>query len=192
MQEERILKNFTLENEDYIFTGDLIILGDVHITNGSLIVSGTLTFANYKSYICVVGGDIVCQYLVSATNISIKDGDIWVAKHLDTYPIVSDGNIEVGGSASICGDITALNYLVSGNNDSDCVTTRQDFYVSGDNYSNHIIAREVCILGNNASGKIVAKHIFINEDCDCNNNTINAETFCCHGELIGCRHVQIG
>lgn len=162
--QKRTLENLILEDEDYIFAGDLIINGDVNIKNGSLVVSGTITFAGDDASISIEGGDIVCENLGSRADILIRDGDICV-KSLVAQDIDSDGNIEVYGNSSVC-DIHALNYLVSGNNESKHITTMQDFYVLGRNNSFYIKARDVLLGNNNSSSDIQADNILIEGNND--------------------------
>lgn len=162
--QKRTLENLILEDEDYIFGGDLTINGDVNIKNGNLIVSGTITFAGYNASIFIEGGDIVCESLGSSAYIIIRNGDICV-KSLHAQAIDSDGNVEVNGDSSIF-DIQALNYLVAGNNKSSFVTTIQDFCVLGDNDSWDIKARNVLIGNENSSSDIQADNILIEGDND--------------------------
>lgn len=164
--QERTLENLILEGEDYIFGGKLTIDGDVNIKNGNLIVSGTIIFAGDDASISIEGGDIACENLGSRADILIRDGDIWV-KSLAARNIDSDGNVEVNGDSYVC-DIHALNYLVSGSNDSYNITTMQDFYVLGDNVSCTVKARDVLIGNDNSSGAIQADYILIEGD---NNST---------------------
>lgn len=172
--QKRTLENLILEDDDYIFGGDLTINGDVNIKNGSLVVSGTITFAGDDASISIEGGDIVCESLGSRANILIRDGDICV-KSLDAQDIDSDGNIEVNGDSSVC-DIHALNYLVAGNNNSSSITTIQDFYVLGDNDSCTVKARDVLVDG----------------DCNFTCCSITAKTFYYGGKLFNCTSENIG
>ncbi len=162
--QERTLENLILEGEDYIFSGNLTIDGDVNIKNGNLIVSGTITFAGDDASISIEGGDIASERLKSRADILLRDGDIWV-KSLSAYDIDSDGNVEVNGDSYV-GNIHALNYLVSGYNHSDNVTTIQDFYVLGHNDSCNIKARDVLIGNYNSSGAIQADYILIEGNND--------------------------
>ncbi len=172
--QERTLENLILEDEDYIFGGNLTINGNINIKNGNLIVSGTITFACDDASISIEGGDIVCENLGSRADIFIRDGDIWV-KSLDAQDIDSDGNIEVYGDSSVC-SIHALNYLVAGDNDSSSITTIQDFYVLGDNDSCTVKARDVLVVG----------------DCHFTCCSITAKTFYYGGKLFNCTSENIG
>lgn len=181
--QERTLENLILENEDYIFGGDLTINGNVNIKNGSLVVSGKITLADDKASISIHGGDIVCDSLGSSANILIHDGDICV-KSLLAYDIDSDGNVEVNGDSDVY-DIHALNYLVAGNNESKHITTMQDFYVLGDNDSCIIKARDVLIGNDNFSADIQADYILIERD---NNSTnIKAHNVSILGDNDSCQ-----
>ncbi len=162
--QKRTLEKLILKDEDYIFSGNLTIDGNVNIKNGNLIVSGTLIFSGDNASISIIGGDIVCENLRSRAYIIIGDGDIWV-KSLHAQDIDSDGNVEVNGDSSVC-DIHALNYLVAGDNHSYDITTMQDFYVLGRNNSFKIKARDVLIGNNNSSVDIQADYILIEGNND--------------------------
>ncbi len=172
--QERTLENLILEDDDYIFGGDLTINGDVNIKNGNLIVSGRIDFADEDASISIEGGDIVCEDLESRADILIRDGDICV-KFLDAQNIDSDGNVEVNRYSRIW-NIHALNYLVAGDNDSSSITTIQDFYVLGNNDSRTVKARDVLIDGN----------------CHLHCCSITAKAFHCNGEIINCSSMNIG
>lgn len=169
--QERTLENLILENEDYIFAGDLTITGKVQLNNASLIVSGTLTLTSDAE---IKGGDIACGS-IDSYNIYISDGDIYVNGNADVAYITSDGNIEVGGD-SYAGDINCFNYLVSGDNDSRSITAIQDVY----------------ILGCNNSCDIKARDVLIGEDCDFNDYGLIAKSFECSGEIERCSSMSVG
>ena len=220
--QKRTLKNLILEDEDYIFGGDLAIKGNINIKNGSLIVSGKIVFAGDYASISIVGGDIACESFESRADILIRDGDICV-KSLKVQNIDSDGNVEVNGNSSVF-DIHALNYLVAGNNCSHDITIMQDFHVlgrndscdinacdvligngnwssdiqadhiliEGDNNSSDIKAHNVSILGDNDSLSIEADYVFIEGDCNLYHKSITAKTFHYDGEIINCSSKNIG
>ena len=161
MEKNRELTDLFLEGEDYIFGGDLT----------SIIVSGTLTV---KGIINICCGDIVCEKL-GCNCIHIQDGDICV-KILSAGSIYSDSNIEVSDSVISTDHIRALNYLVSGDNDSLSITTVQDIYILGDNDSLSITAREVFIAG----------------DCDLHDESLTAKRLECPGYLTHCSGITVG
>lgn len=169
--QERTLENLILENEDYIFAGDLTITGEVHLSNSSLIVSGKLVF---ESNATINGGDIVCGS-ICAIDISIIDGDICINGYTDIVDIESDGNIEVGGDIK-AGDIHCLNYMVNGDNDSCSITAIQDVY----------------ILGCNDSYDINARDVFIDGNCDFNNFGLVSKCFECSGVIDFCSSMSVG
>lgn len=195
--ESRTLDNLILENEDFFFTGNLTIIGDVNISNGSIIIAGNLTlqdnvnvengniivsstliFDNPDSIISIVSGDILAQSLLSLNNITIRDGDICVklldfSDLYDCFNIYSDGNIEVEKNSCV-GDVSCLNYLVS-----------------GDNYSNKIYAiQDVYILGNNNSDNITARDVLIGCSCELNGYGIICKSFYCE-DVYGCSSILI-
>ena len=185
--QKRTFENLILDGEDLFLEGDitikgsfkmkganLIVLGhltiscndNVEIENGDIIVSGDLIL---NSNINIKGVNISCDCLYCSQyscNIDISDGDIWVNADLEGYTIISDSNIEVGGNSTV-DDITCLNYLVAGDNDSSSINASQDIYILGDNDSTDLTAREILI------------------DCDCDTNgfPITAHHFVCTGDL---------
>lgn len=169
--QKRTLENLILENEDYIFAGDLTITGKVQLTNASLIVSGTLTLEIDAK---IKGGDIACGS-IDAQDISIIDGDIYVNGDASFEYITSDGNIEVGGDSYTC-DINCFNYLVSGDNNSRDITAIQDVY----------------ILGCSDSFDIKARDVLIGEYCDFNGYGLIAKSFECSGEIERCSSMSVG
>ena len=200
--QERILKSLILENEDYFFTGHLIIKGNINISNSNiivaghltilgdvilkdsnLIVSGTLSFSNENgsANISITGSDISVYELKSSASITIRDGDLY-AYYLDLddiYPpaanIDSDGNIEVTKDSYI-GNISCLNYFVSGNNYSNTITAIQDIYILGINNSDDIKARDVLIGGN----------------CTFGDGGLISKTFECGGDVGCCSYMSVG
>ena len=173
--QESTLKNLILEDEDYIFAGDLTIEGSVVINNGSLIVSGTLLFSGEDVAISINGGDIAAQNLISRSTINIKDGDILV-QNLHTLDILSDGNIEVMKDACV-NNVTCLNYLISGDNDSYHITATEDIYILGINDSKNLKARDILIGGYSnfyESSGVVAK------------------SFMCCGVIDSCCYILVG
>lgn len=175
----RTLDNLILENKDYCFKGDLDINGDINIKNGSLIVSGILHFSGKFS---VTGGDVSCGRLINHSSfpIVIRDGDICVKKDLTTSFIDSDGDIRVGGDAKVFDGIKCLNYIVSGYNTSGSIAAMQDVYISYDNRSRRISARDILICGHSDSEKIEARgEVVIGGTCNLNYNAIIAKKFYC-------------
>lgn len=188
--QRRTLENLILENEDYFFTGHLIIEGEVIICNGNIIVAGNLSIygnvsiingsvivsetLSLTSPIEVKGGDIACK-TINATDISITDGDIYVHGIACFSDIKSDGNVEVGED-SYASNILCFNYLVSGNNYSGSIITTQDVYILGDNSSDSIKARDVLIVGYS----------------DFNGNELIAKCFECRKRIINCSSMSVG
>lgn len=141
--EERILETLVLEDNDYIFAGDLTIKGEVLLKNCSLIVSGVLTL---EGNVGIAYGNIICGSLKSNV-IYIIGGDIWVHKDIYNYFLITtNGNIEIRGNTDV-GDIRCCNYLVDKNNKSSNITATNDIYIMGDSCSLNIKGREVFICG---------------------------------------------
>ena len=167
----RTLENLILENEDYIFAGNLTITGKVQLTNSNLIVSGNLTFDSDAQ---IKGGDISCGS-IDSENISIVDGDIYVAGDANFADIKSDGNVEVGGDSNAC-SIYCFNYLVNGYSNSISITAMQDVY----------------ILGCNDSCDIKARNVLVGGDCNFNGYGLIAKCFECGGEIEHCSSMSVG
>lgn len=170
--QERTLNNLILENEDYIFAGNLTINGDVNIKNGSLIVSGTLTFVSDDlSTVSITGGNIDAESLVAKNvSIDIMDGDIYVSKDLDcrlTQSFYTDGDIKVGGNAAVA-YVQCLNYLVEGDSVYAQIFARQDVYIGGNVDSGSLKARDFLVLG----------HIRLNL------STVIVQNFYCSGKVM--------
>lgn len=157
--QERILKKLELENEDYIFAGDLTISGPVKITNGSLIVSGNLVIRNSDLFIS--GGDISCYCLECVKGyVSIEDGDIFVSSIFNVTDIVSDGDIYVGYIAS-ARNIECMNFLLNGMGIFSSISAIQDIYICDDCNCKDLKARDILICGDLIlDGNIEAKEIF--------------------------------
>lgn len=171
--QNRTLENLILENEDYIFEGNLTIEGDVIIKNGNIHVSGTLKFtnANHTATISITNGNISARMLESNADIFIRNGNISVY-HLVTRNIDSDGTIEVIHKSDVY-DITCFNYLISGNNDSGKIAAFHD----------------VCILGNNDSCHIIGRYVLVVGNCYLNKTGVTAKKFEYSGKLEDCMSI---
>lgn len=184
--QKRTFENLILDGEDLFLEGDITIKGSfkmkganlivsgnltiscndtVEIENGDIIVSGDLTI---EKNINIKGVNIYCDRL-ECCDVNISDGDIWTNFSLDAGDITSDGDIQVGSISSISrvSNVTCLNYLVTGNNNSVSINASQDIY----------------ILGNNDSYDLTAREILIDGDCDTNDFPITAHHFVCTGYL---------
>ena len=176
----------------FIVSRDLTILGGdgVEIENGDIIVSGDLTI---EKNINIKGVNISCNCL-QCSDINISDGDIWTNTDLlaSTSNITSDGNIEVKGSSNVA-NVTCLNYLVAGYNDSASINASHDIYILNDNDSCDLTAREILIDGNCYTNgyPITAQEIVIDGDCISEGGSITAHHFVCTGEL-SCKGLSIG
>lgn len=184
--------SFEMNGSKLIVSGNLTILGDdgVEIENGDIIVSGDLTI---EKNINIKGVNISCNCL-QCSDINISDGDIWTNTDLlaSTSNITSDGNIEVKGNSNVA-DITCLNYLVAGYNDSASINASHDIYILNDNDSCDLTAREILIDGNCYTNgyPITAQEIVIDGDCISEGGSITAHHFVCTGEL-SCKGLSIG
>lgn len=76
--ESRTLDNLILENEDYIFAGNLTIEGDCILKKSKLIVSGTITFLSpYADVIIDEGSEIAAETITSNVVCFIKDSYLY-------------------------------------------------------------------------------------------------------------------
>lgn len=156
--------SFEMNGSKLIVSGNLTILGDdgVEIENGDIIVSGDLII---RPNINIKGVNISCDCLYCC-DVNLSDSDIWTNTDLEASNITSDGNIEVRGNSHVA-DVTCLNYLITGDNDSESINASQDIYILCDNDSCDLTAREILIDG----------------DCDVNAYPIIAHHFVCTGDL---------
>lgn len=84
--ESRTLDNLILENEEYIFAGNLTIEGDCILKNSKLIVSGTITFLSpYSDIIIEEGSEIAAETICSNGVCYIKDSSLYAKKILSSY-----------------------------------------------------------------------------------------------------------
>lgn len=178
--QERILDKLILENEEYIFVGNLTINGDIIMKNSNLIVSGTLSFSKIHANISIINCNISANEFKSVTSITIHSTDIYV-NFLDfddikySFNIISDGNIEVRKDSYI-GNVICLNYFVNGNNNSNCITAIEDIYILGNNDSYNITARDVFICGN----------------CELNDYTLISKALFCPEGISHCSYLAVG
>lgn len=183
--QERTLENLILNNENYIFDGDLTIIGDVCITNGDLLVSGKLLFRGFKEDtpesrpVIIRNGSIIAHSLVSKTQIFIYNGNLIVKTNANVGHVYCEGNVEVNGSCSTY-NVTCHNYLITGRNASDDITATEDIYLLGPcKYLGDLTAREIfiggpCEFDSQKDITIIAKHL----ECV-------GPLYKCHGMLIG-------
>lgn len=178
--QERTLDNLILENEDYVFDGNLTIKGTVRIQNGSLIVKGKLLFKpNIEdASISIFNGNIIANSIKSFCKIFVSNGNIIIATDADfTHVHCENGDIKVDGSCSAY-NVNCRNYLISGYNDSDDIKASEDIY----------------ILGINVSGDLVAREIFLADFCEFQPYgpiTVTAKHFEYKGPLLNCRELLI-
>lgn len=152
---KRTLDYLILENEDYIFDGDLEILGYFSIRNGhSLIVSGKLSITTNYCTISVCGSISAGSLSINGDMFSallINDGYLWVLGNLiSNCPILSNSTIIVHKNTDV-DRIHCLNFLVDGNNSSLSIETEEDIYILGDNESLGLKGRDIFIGGNSNS-----------------------------------------
>lgn len=142
--QERILDGLKVENEDYIFEGDLIINGPVIVENANLIVAGSIIASED---IIVSGGDISCHDLECMRGyVLIDDGDIFVADVFSAGDVISDCEIYVGYLFE-ARNISCMNLMVAGLVRISSITATQDVYVMDDCSCYSMNARDVLICG---------------------------------------------
>ena len=174
--EKRTFDNLTVDAEDLIIAGDVEIHGVLTVNNANLIVSGAIkfvikkssTFVTTENSIKVTNGSISAKSIIEEEgmylDVFVENGDIYVADELTVYYITlsgggdiacydlyagcinSDGDIIVNNNTNVQ-DVTCLNYLVSGENDSGSITAIQDIYILGDSDSCDLQARDIFLGG---------------------------------------------
>lgn len=173
MQKRKVLDNLILNDEDFVFDGNVCIKGEVNITNGSIVVSGMLELCSGGK---IVGGDIIADNLsIEGSDLYIYDGDIKTRILVSDTNIISDSNIEVSLDSYVL-DVSCLNFLVSRNNVSNSIIAVQDIY----------------ILENNTSYEMSARDIFIGGNSYFYNSSVTAKSFYCPGNVQNLSSVLIG
>lgn len=153
---ERTFEKLVVTEDTYIFEGDLAVMNELTLKDAELIVSGCLTILE-GCQVSIEGTDISVGELDINSYSEMKDGDIYVAGNMYAdADVITDGDIYVHGGSQV-GYVEAMNYMVECSNDSTTIKTVQDVYIGIDNDSCEIYARDVCVLGVNDSGKILAK-----------------------------------
>lgn len=167
---QRTLDCLILENQDYIFSGDLIINGVVDITKGRLIVSGKLVIRSNLNIISLNQAEISAYYIEASSMISASLSDIYSRQDLRCESeIISNGNIYVGGDSYV-ENVDCSKYRVDGNNSSGSITANEC----------------INIAGINDSGAISANKIFVGGLCYMNCQSINAGSVLILTEKVEC------
>ena len=183
--QERTFENLILDGNDLFLEGDITIKGSLKMKNSNLIVSGYLTIScndtiEIENGDIIVSGELIinadlnikgvnisCDRLYCSDNdVNISDGDIWTNTYLNAQNITSDGNIETRGDCSVS-NVTCLNYLITGDNDSFEINASQDIYILGGNYSKDLTARDILINGSAECGSITAHHFVCTGGLSC-------------------------
>lgn len=196
--EKRSLKNLSVTDGDYIFSGDLEVTENLIIENGySLIVSGILIISSNCSTISL-DGNIRAGYIDIETDLSTAifyiSGDIYVANDLHSERIIlSNGNIFVSGNSYIENYMCCVNFLIDGDNTCLNVDAIEDIYILGDNDSCALTARNICICGNNDSFALIADNIEICGNSYLNDSFIRASnSLLLEGKVYNLSSVNIG
>lgn len=175
--QERTLDCLMLNNKEYIFLGDLTILGLVDLTSSKLIVSGKLTIRSNLNIISLKDSQISAYSIEASSIISAMSSDIYAHNDLRCESeIVSTGNIFVGRNSNI--------------ENVDC----KNYYVKGDNSSGNIFSEDgIKIIGNNDSGAITATKVFIGGFCFMNCQPIKAShSLFILGKIESCSFIYVG
>lgn len=163
MQERVIHGDLLINGYEYVFKENLTVKGTVIIYNGGLVVEGDLKiYSNYNRDINVYNGSIYAKSItVSKTSsIYITDGNISTFKDLTCMNIhCYGGDICVGGNANV-GNVSCVNYLVDGHNDSFSIKAEKSVYIMEYSNNSNIAAPEVFLGGggNFSSGTITSDH----------------------------------
>lgn len=141
--------------EKYVVYGDLIITNSLDIENTTLIVSGSLIFANGCSKINSKGCDILAESIVFGTeltednepSINIEDTDIFVQYFSSTFFICTDGIIDVKKDLDAANYLSCLDLFVEGKTSAQSIQTMQDAYFGNDCDCHLLSARDVFVDG---------------------------------------------
>lgn len=154
-QEERIT-NLILQNvERHIIYGDLIITDSLEIQNSTLIVSGSLLLNNSCSKIISKNCDILAESIIFGTelkedntpSISIEDTNIFVQYFSSTFPIITDGIIEVQKDLNAENLLSCLHLFVGGNTFAQLIQTMQDAYFCKNCNCHTLSGRDIIVTG---------------------------------------------
>lgn len=147
--EKRTFENLTIEEgEELIFPCDVEVTGTLTINGGILIVAGNLELSNLASNFIINGGDVSVGSLTTFGRcIQIKDSDLYVNGDLKSNSIFSDSDILVGGDSYVT-NVSCLNYMVKGFNNSCNITAIQDIYIGENSDSCELTCRDLYVGGN--------------------------------------------
>ena len=198
MEKRTIYSNglILLNQHRYILAGDHTINGDVLLVNTTLIVYGDLTI-NGNLINTTDGNLIVTGYLEICNSEQISLAGNISAGQLRIFSLASFiihvwGDISVAGFSNINNNLKCNNFDVKGNSHSysiDCLNCS----ICGDNDSNSIIAvNSIRILGSNDSETLSGIDIFISNECDLNDNPLNAKTAHIGGPISNCSSLNVG
>lgn len=184
-----IIKDLNVKDEDFIFDGDVRLLGKIYIENGSLIVNGHVTLEDLGS-IFIKGGNLTAKSIANDgtydySSFYVEDGDVHI----------TEGNFKVGCHIEVLGDVfvengnliaaatSAFNVYVNGDIDVGCIKTIEDiFFVHGDtgnvNCGRDLYIKDSCcfhfsdvyVNGNFICERKVEqiKHLHVNKQFICN------------------------
>lgn len=149
--EKRTFENLAIgEGEELIFPCDVEVTGHLIINRGILIVAGNLRLSNLDSDFIINGGDVSVGSLTTfGRRIQIKDSDLYVNGDLKSNSIFSDSDILVDGDSYVT-NVSCLNYMVKGFNNSCNITAIQGIYI-GENSDSCELTCRVLYVGGNAN-----------------------------------------
>lgn len=155
-KQENRTANLILENiDEYVIYGDIIITNSLNIKNSTLIISGSLIFTDDCIKIISKNCNIFAESIIFGTeekennnpSISIEDTDIFVQNFSSTFPVITDGIIEIQKDLTSSNVLSCLHLFVGGYTVAKSIQTLQDAYFCNNCECNTLSARDVVVNG---------------------------------------------
>lgn len=149
-----------INQEDYKIYGDVVITGQLIVINSKVTIKGKLEIVenvDLKNQVFITGSKIHASSITSEVDIIAHNSSINTMFCLSCMSIsgnadiTSAWNIIVRSNAEV-GVIRAKSYTVGCNNTSENILCLDSVYISGDNNSKAILAKELHIGGNSDFG----------------------------------------
>ena len=197
------LKDLHVKGEDFFFDGDLRLLGETKIEDGSFTVTGTLILAQSKDY-----DDEIIAPTFEIINGDFTVADLWT-EDIDGYApdpddgavceyfSVSDGDIHVtNGSFNIAdSDIADVYNIFIDNGDLICNDILNSFsiYVNGQIDCNNIDSIfDIFCVSADVGVTTCGRDLYADNYYDCNNNDLSVKGSLVTEDLRNSGSIEVG
>ena len=197
------MTNLHVKGEDFFFDGDLRLLGETKIEDGSFTVTGTLILAQSKDY-----DDEIIAPTFEIINGDFTVADLWT-EDIDGYApdpddgavceyfSVSDGDIHVtNGSFNIaCSDIADVCNIFIDNGDLICNDILNSFsiYVNGQIDCNNIDSIfDIFCVSADVAETICGRDLYADDYYDCNDNDLSVKGSLVTEDLRNSGNIEVG